>query len=222
MFELKGLFESDTIKPTFDYVHVILTLLLFRDHPEGLGRYRLMKELLIGSGTARSLITKLNKKTNFLTVTTENKRKGHTLTENGIKFLKQLSEKIPVVEEGDNAVLKEIIIETKNVKSYYCQIKNGANKLKNGIEQRDAAIKIGGLGTTCLIYDGSVLKFPVKSMGGLDDNKMNVNDNIQQFFIARANEKNVFLEKNDVITIGLGDCIEKARLAALNAALTLL
>ena len=52
--ELKPLFESLTIRPTFDYVHIILSLFIFGENPGGIGRYRLKDELQIGSGTAKS------------------------------------------------------------------------------------------------------------------------------------------------------------------------
>ena len=58
--ELDSLFESSTIKPSFEKVHVILALYIFDENPEGIGRYRLQKELMIGEGTAKSLLKKLN------------------------------------------------------------------------------------------------------------------------------------------------------------------
>ena len=78
--ELDALFESSTIKPSFEEVHVILSLFIFDENREGIGRYRLQKELLVSEGTAKSLIKKLNEKTRFLTVTDKGKRKGHVLT----------------------------------------------------------------------------------------------------------------------------------------------
>ena len=93
--ELNILFESETIKPTFEYVHIILSLYIFGENSEGIGRYRLQKELNIGSGTARSLITKLKEKSNFIKVMGDNNRKGHILTNKGQNFLLRLKEKIP-------------------------------------------------------------------------------------------------------------------------------
>ena len=56
--DLDDLFNSATIKPSFDYIHIILAIYLFGEleDQEGIGRYRLKEELLIGSGTAKSLI----------------------------------------------------------------------------------------------------------------------------------------------------------------------
>ncbi len=224
--ELEPLFQSTTIKPTFEKVHIILALFIFEQNKEGIGRYRLQKELLIGSGTARSLIKKLNKTINFITVLTdENKRKGHILTKKGLTFLKKIKEKIPLIEEGDLSILKEIIIESEKINPYICQVKNSANKITNGIAQRDAAIKINGNGATCLIYNGENLVFPEKSLPEDDKQHWKVSERLDKYF-KTFHSKNMRislnLERGDVIIIGLGDDIKKARLAAMNAALTLI
>ena len=99
--ELDELFESATIKPTFEKVHVVLALFIFGENIEGMGRYRLQKNLTLGAGTAKSLIKKLNKNIGFITVlNSENKRKGHVLTEKGTDFLKEMKSKIPLIEKG--------------------------------------------------------------------------------------------------------------------------
>ena len=40
--------------------------------------------------------------------------------------------------------LKEIVIVAENVNPYFCLVKNAIKNIKNGIEQRDAGIKING------------------------------------------------------------------------------
>ena len=216
--ELEDLFQSSTIKPTFSLVHIILALFIFGEQREGVGRYRLQKELVIGSGTAKSLITKLKEKIEFIeTLSDDNKRKGHFLTGKGNIFLNTIKEKIPIIEEGDASVLKDIIIESQNNYLYYCLIRNASNKLSNGIDQRDAAIKIGGIGATCLIYDGKDLIFPSKSA----DPHTRVEANVFNYFNTQLSANDFYLEKEDVIIIGVGDNAQKSRLAALNAALTL-
>jgi len=216
--ELDALFYSETIKPTFDYVHIILALYIFGVNPKGVGRYKLKEELSVGSGTAKSLINKLNEKINFISVSNEGIRKGHVLTQKGLQYLSKIKQKIPILKEGDISALKEIIIYPENTNPYYCQIKNASNKLINGVEQRDAAIKVNGIGSTCLVYDGTKLIFkdPLGSFSETDRKKMNVSENVQNYF------NSLNLEKNDVIVIGFGKDAIKARLAALNAALTLI
>jgi len=220
--ELDTLFQSSTIRPTFEKVHVLLALFIFDENRDGIGRYRLQKELLIGEGTAKSLIKKLNKNIKFINVTDERKRKGHFLTEGGIKYLNKIKKVIPIIKEGKSSILKDIIIETERLYTYFCLIKNAVHKISNGVSQRDAAIKISGSGATCLVFNGEDLIFPSKSHLERIDNDMVVNKILHTYFELELSKENIKLEKNDVIAIGSGDSPQKARLATLNAALTLI
>jgi len=220
--ELDPLFESSTIKPTFEKVHVLLALFVFDENREGIGRYRLQKELVIGEGTAKSLIKKLNKNIKFINVTDDRKRKGHFLTEEGLEYLNKIKKIIPIIKEGKSTILKDIIIETERLYPYFCLIKNAVHKISNGVSQRDAAIKIAGSGATCLVFNGKDLIFPSKSQSERLDNDMVVNEALHTYFESELSEENIKLEKNDVIAIGSGDSPQKARLATLNAALTLI
>jgi len=221
--ELDTLFQSPTIKPSFEKVHVMLALFIFEENKDGLGRYRLQKELLIGSGTARSLIKKLNITINFITVLTdENKRKGHILTREGLNYLKKIKEKIPLIGAGDPSELKDIIIKPEGHNPYFCLVRDASDKISNGIEQRDAAIKIGGVGATCLLYNGRDLIFPSHTLSENDKDQMKVKNNTFKYIDTLFNKKKSQLEENDVVIIGLGENPENARLAALNAALTIL
>jgi hypothetical protein len=219
--ELDSLFQSSTIRPTFEKVHILLALFIFDENRDGIGRYRLQKELLIGEGTAKSMIKKLNKKIKFISVIDERKRKGHFLTEKGIDYLNKIKTVIPIIKEGKSSILKDIIIETDITYSYFCLVKNGSHKISNGVSQRDAAIKISGSGATCLVFNGKDLIFPSKSHSEPINNDMVVNKYLQTYFKTEISKKNIKLEKNDVIAIGSGDNLQKARLATLNAALTL-
>ena len=219
--ELDSLFKSETIKPTFDYVHIILSLFIFGDNPDGIGRYRLKEDLLIGSGTSKSLITKLNEKVNFISVLDGNIRKGHVLTKKGQDYLTKIKRKLPFIKEGNISILQDTIIHSENANAYFCQVKNAADKLTNGIEQRDAAIKVGGLGATCLVVDDNHLFFPSGYVIAMNQANMIVNEKVHDYFNKEINSINSKLEKNDVIIIGLGENLNKARLAAASAALTL-
>ncbi len=221
--ELDTLFQSPTIKPSFTKAHVILALFIFEENRQGIGRYRLQKELLVGSGTARSLIKKLNITINFITVLTdENKRKGHILTKVGLNFLKKIKQKIPLIEAGDPSELKDIIIKPEGHNPYFCLVRDSSDKIYKGIEQRDAAIKIGGVGATCLLYNGKNLIFPLQTLSENEKDPMKVENNTFKYIDTLFTKKDAQLEENDVVIIGLGDSPEKARLAALNAALTIL
>lgn len=220
--ELDSLLESPTIRPTFEKVHVILALFIFAENREGIGRYRLQKELLVGEGTAKSLIKKLNKDISFIMVTTETKRKGHILTQEGIDYLQRIKKIIPIIKECETSLLKEIIIEAERIFTYFGLVKNAINKITDGVSQRDAAIKVDGFGATCLVYNGEKLVFPSKKPLINIEADMIVNDSLYRFFKSGLSLESVKLEKNDVIAIGSGDSPQKARLATLSAALTLI
>jgi predicted transcriptional regulator len=218
--ELNELFESSTIKPTFEYVHIILALFIFGNHPEGIGRYRLKENLLIGSGTARSLIEKLGDVSNFIKVQERNKRRGHVLTERGKKFLNKIKGKIPFLESGKIEDLREIIIQGKDVYAFISLVKNSVDKLNSDIEQRDAAIKVNGSGATCLIYDKDHLKYPSSPI--TEDMDVSIGEELTNYFKSIADKKKAKLEDHDVVIVGLGNTPERARLATLNSALTLI
>jgi len=219
--ELKPLFESLTIKPTFDYVHIILSLFIFGENPAGIGRYRLKDELQIGSGTAKSLVKKLKDVSAFIVVPDEGERKGHVLTAKGHKFFAKIKKKIPLLEKADLTFLKDIIIEPENVNPYFCLVKNATKKIKNGIEQRDAAIKVNGSGATCLVYNGKDMIFPSKFVNNSSEEQKKINKKTLKYFTSKIEKAKVLFEKDDVIIIGLGESPQISRLAALNAALTL-
>jgi predicted transcriptional regulator len=219
--ELKPLFESLTIKPTFDYVHIILSLFIFGENPGGIGRYRLKDELQIGSGTAKSLVKKLKDVSEFIVVPDAGERKGHVLTEKGHKFFAKIKKKIPLLEKADLTLLKDIIIEPENVNPYFCLVKNATRKIKDGIEQRDAAIKVNGSGATCLVYNGKDMIFPSKFVNNSSEEQKKINQKTLKYFTSKIEKAKVLFEKDDVIIIGLGESPQISRLAALNAALTL-
>ena len=221
--ELDALWRSQTIKPSFELVHVVLALFMFEENKEGIGRYRLQKELSIGSGTVKSLIKKLNEDLNFIKVLKEEKIiKGHILTKIGLEFVKKIKQKVPLIEVGDPSVIKEVIIKSEGKSSYFCLIRNSIDRITNGIEQRDAAIKIGGFGATCLLYDGKDLVFPSSSLSKNSIKPIVVRDNVFEYISSIIQKRGFQLKENDVIIIGIGKSLENARLAALNAALTLI
>ena len=136
--------------------------------------------------------------------------------------LGKVKKNIPIISQTDTEFLKEIIITSKGNYSYFCLIKEAIRSLGDGIAQRDAAIMIGGAGATCLVYDGINIVFPEDYLANEMEVKININEDIQTYFKTKIMSENAVLEKGDVIIIGIGDTTIKARLAALNAGLTLI
>ena len=65
--------------------------------------------------------------------------------------------------------------------------------------QRDAAIKVNGLGATCLVYDGNEFSFKLGPISHSDRNQMKIKDNIQKYIKDQIYNVNLNLEKNDVV-----------------------
>src|SRR5271157_2464625 len=140
----QSILSSPTITSRFGVVHIILALFKFAQNPEGIGRYALRKELLIGEGMARSIVKKLKEKH---LITRKSTRKGHVLTPEGRALFEKIQAEIPYCGEAPENCRKLIIKGFP----YFCLVRGRAGKLGLGIEARDAAIKIGGLGATCLV-----------------------------------------------------------------------
>ncbi len=201
IFFLQSLLSSPTITARFSYVHVILALFNFAEKSNGIGRYALGKTLNIGEGMSRSIVTKLQEKN---IISRKSKRKGHILTPEGMKLYEKIRSYIfhygPAPE-----VCKKIIVKGQ---PYLCFVRGGADRVGLGIEVRDAAIKIGGYGATCLVVQQQSLKFP--------QDKTQLDSEMQESLFKKGP-----LQEGDVIIIGAGETEAIARLAALNAALSI-
>ena len=115
-----------------------------------------------------------------------------------------------------------IIIDSDKNVATICLVKNASDKMKNGVEQRDAAIMISGSGATCLQFDGENLNFPLASSVQKEKEKDSVNKEILDYLKGLVSKEGGKIEKGDIIIIGFGSNGKKSRLASLNAALTLL
>ena len=98
--------------------------------------------------------------------------------------------------------------------NYVILLKNYSFAIKSGIEQRDAAIKIGVLGATTMVYKDNKITMP----GAYSNNNNN-------FLQEEPNVTNLLIDKlkpkeNDVIIIGSdNESLRIAEFAAKNAAL---
>jgi len=235
-------FDSKTIKPSFKYVHLILSLFLFDTHSEGLGRYKLEDEMLITSGMAKSIFKKLKEKGMIELI---GPRKGHKLSNYGKTALDNIKKLISITR--GNKEFSDIALGNS---FFLAQVSNMLDKFSNGIAQRDAAVKIKDLvdnlkisiegrdvllkvkdiGATCLIYDNKQIKFPDPHTILNKEGESYISDRIMKFL-----EENFKLENKDVIIIGgaeadlkgipdksiITETEEKiARLATLNSALS--
>src|SRR5919202_1412864 len=186
---------------SFELVHIFKVFQLL-DKNGQISRTLLCQELGLGDGSARTLLKHL-KMQNLVKSTNG----GTRLTEKGKAFSSTLLQSIP--SEG-NMPKCSIALGKFN---YVVLLRNYSFAIKSGIEQRDAAIKIGALGATTLLYKDHKFIMP----GAYNNNKdsLQIEPLITSLLIDKLKP-----EDNDVIIIGSdNESLRISEFAAKNAAL---
>jgi predicted transcriptional regulator len=168
---------------SFELVHIFKVFQLL-DKNEHVSRTSLCHELGLGEGSARTLLKHL--KMQGLVRSTNG---GTRLTEKGKILSSELLQSIP---SEANMPKCSIALGKFN---YVVLLRNYAFAIKSGIEQRDAAIKIGALGATTLLY--KVHKFAMPAASDNDKDSLQNEPHIGNLLI-----KKLMPEENDVIIIG--------------------
>ncbi|MCD6241916.1 winged helix-turn-helix transcriptional regulator [Candidatus Bathyarchaeota archaeon] len=184
---------------TFTSLHLIKVLELIAEGP--IGRGKLAKKLGIGEGTIRTIIKRL-KDSNLIEIS----KNGCHLTNFGKDFWKKFKEKIPkkVFLEKNEFSLAEYTVAVL--------IKKCGDKVRIGMQQRDAAIMAGAEGATTLVVKDRKIILP------------GVSDDVAKDYPVAYRQIVELLkpEHDDVVVVGTGETKEKAEYGALAAALTLL
>lgn len=158
-----------------------------------MGRKRLAEEVGVGEGSMRRILDTL-KEWDFIMI----KQTGITITKAGISFLDQIPIR-PVDIYVEGSVVGEF--------QQGVLVFNGAEKVNNGMEQRDAGIKVGATGcTTIVIRDGALMIPPDWNM---DE---------QTPDLAYKIRKDIGMTQSDALIIGGGNTQTLATEAALSAA----
>ena len=159
-----------------------------------MGRKRLADEVGVGEGSMRRIIDTL-KEWDFINI----KQTGITITKAGISFLEQLP-------------LRPVNIFVEGSVAGACQqgvlVLGGADKVVNGMEQRDAGIKVGADGCTTIVIRDGVLMIPPD---------WNMDEKTPE--LAYKIRKEIGLTQSDALIIGGGENQSVATEAALTAAL---
>jgi len=186
--------------PSFSVYHVIKGLELIAKTGQ-VGRGKLAEELEIGEGATRTLIERL-KIAHLISVS----RRGCSLTEKGKKIWNEFESIFP---QKTNIEKNELALADCNVA---VQIRGGGNKVRTGVEQRDAAIIAGAKGATTLVFKDKKLVMP------------NISDDVSRDFPVAFRQIEVLLKlkENDAIVIGSAETWSKAEYSALAAAWTLI
>ncbi|MGB9684159.1 MAG: DUF4443 domain-containing protein [Candidatus Bathyarchaeales archaeon] len=185
--------------PTFSVLHILRAMELVAEKP--IGRTKLAVELNVGQGAARTIINRL-REAGLLSTS----KMGCKLTTKGLRlweeYKKVFQKKIDI---GENEL-------THAKHNFAVLAKNCGHKIRSGIEQRDAAVKIGAKGAITIIFREGHLIIP------------SVSDNFARDFPVTA-EKIVKLlqpEENDVVVISGADTLDLAEHGIAAATWTLL
>jgi hypothetical protein len=183
---------------SFDIAHVFKTFQLIetRGHTS---RDVLCKELNLGEGSVKTLVRHL-----MMENMIETSNAGTKMSDKGKKFFAELLSSIP----AECKIPKCSI--TLGKFNYAILIKQLSTAIKLGIEQRDAAIKVGGVGATTLIFRKGKFVIPVTNLDSLKKESQ----------VHRLLIKELSPQDGDVVIITSSDRDEKiAELSAKNAAL---
>ena len=109
-----------------------------------MGRKRLADEIGVGEGSMRRILETL-REWEMIQI----KQSGITITRSGLGFLSEIPLKVIDVDLGDSIV---------GDYSQSVLVFNVADKIQNGMQQRDAGIRVGATGcTTLVIRDGNLI-----------------------------------------------------------------
>ncbi|MFX0107080.1 MAG: DUF4443 domain-containing protein [Candidatus Hodarchaeota archaeon] len=150
--ELSGAVDG-RVAPSFKPYHAAVALVMIgREEP--LGRYELCQNLSVGEGSARTLLKRL---TEADYITSEG-RQGQKLTNKGQSLFEEISRDIPI---GLFLDVSRLVMFSE---AFANLVKAKANRVKDGIRQRDEAIIQGGYGkagaTTLVMKDGVLVMPP--------------------------------------------------------------
>ena len=163
----------------------------------GVGRQQLSRELKLGEGTIRTMVTRM-KSLGLVEAT----RGGMSLTEEGREVLAEANQMISSSEIPETSL-------TVGSNNHAVLVRGASAKVVLGIEQRDAALIAGALGATTLIREGGGLLIPGTSE--------ELDPEIRRLILARLSPG-----EGDAIIIGSSGDPYLAELGAKTAALELL
>jgi len=183
---------------SFSTFHFLLALELIAE--QALGRNKLAEKLGIGEGATRTLIGRL-KDQNLILVS----KPGCSPTQKGLKLLSEYQSRIKKVSIESNEL-------TFSDYSFAVLVRNSGERVKTGIEQRDAAVIAGAKGATTMIMRHGHLIFPT------------VDRHVEKDFPRASCQIMQLLgpRENDTVIVVSSDTSSKAEHGVLAAAWTLL
>lgn len=182
---------------SFDTVHVFAALQLIEKNGKT-SRDVLCDGLALGEGTVKTLMKHLK-----MSGMVQTSNGGTKMTAKGKGICQGLLEAMPAEMSLPKC---SIALGTYN---YAVLVREFGFAVRSGIEQRDAAIKMGATGATTLIFKDGKFIMPASSQDSLKKDPV----------VRRMMVGNLRPQEGDVIIIGSAESEKTAELAAKNAAL---
>lgn len=135
------------LSPNYSEFHVIMVFFILGEGP--MGKKALAERLDVGEGTARTLIEKLQSRGLVRASPI-----GCYLTEKGSKMLAEFKKRVSYQPKTETGMI------TLGKANSAVLIRDAADVVKSGMEQRDAAISAGTMGASTLIFDETGPKIP--------------------------------------------------------------
>jgi predicted transcriptional regulator len=186
--------------PSFNEAHVVKALEIIGKSGT-VGRIRLSKELGLGEGTTRTLLKHLKNEG-----ITQSSRSGISFSEEGKKLFSDLRSKL---SEGVDVPRSPLTVGSFNIAIL---VRDSAQAVGSGMEQRDIAIKSGASGATTLVFSGNKLSMPTREQNVSESSPM-----LHDELVTKLNPN-----QNDVIIVGSGENRDLAEIGAKMAAIKLL
>jgi predicted transcriptional regulator len=184
---------------SFDVVHVFAALQMIGKNNNTTSRNALCEGLVLGEGTVKTLVKHLK-----MQGLIETSNRGTKLTAKGKSICEGLLSVIP-----SEMSLPKCSVALSRF-NYAVLIREFGFAVGLGIEQRDAAIKMGATGATTLLFKDNKFVMPANS-----DDSLKREREVRRMIVEQLNPR-----EGDVIIIGSADNNGKtAELGAKNAAL---
>jgi len=186
--------------PSFNEAHIVKVLETISKE-KNIGRIKLSKELGLGEGATRTLLKRLKKEG-----LTQSSRSGISFTEKGNKMFTELQTQL---SKSISVPKSELTVGTCNIAVL---VRNSADTIGSGMEQRDTAIMCGATGATTLIFSKNKLTLPYG-----EENISETMPELHDKLVTQLGPK-----ENDVIIVGCGKNKNLAEIGAKMAAIKLL
>jgi len=184
---------------SFTVFHIFYALELMSQKP--LGRNKLAKKLNVGDGTVRTIISRLRNAGLI-----ETSKEGCNLTKKGLEIWGQFEQVFPKRVEIPKTELNESEF------NFAFLVKNSGQKVRSGIDQRDAAIIAGARKALVIVFRDGHLRIE------------SVSNSVEKDYPMAASQilKELTPEDNDAIVIAGSDSALRAKRGAFAASWSLI